>query len=397
MYRFFRTAIRGTGHSYRRRSSQPACWRRAIEARAVIIYTTILTGHEIPASRRYAQGLAAWNLEATWGYYLATPIDATHFIAASHVAAASTLTFQGNTYTVTQQGDIAKDTPNSDLEIYSIVGGSFPTYATLYNSNAVDGSEVGKTLTVIGRGTNAAARCIVRSTMKRMAMGRSDGVQSWGQNVVTGFTDYSTELPKLAVLLQLRQQRHSQWAAIRGRFVGRRIHLHRTAMETGRNQLAVSGPFSYTGTGDLNPRTQDIARFNASIFDARGLYFWNYSTVLGATTITPTPIPDELRLIDLPRIGMDSKACAGRDRAGAWGVGAADFRSGGVGRFRPVPAAESRRNPADGRRESMGDSRSGPTKGRVKTGGRPTLHLRHGPRGFRSRPYVDGSPCTTRT
>ncbi len=126
----------------------------AIEARAVLLSTSA-TRNTTPPSED--EGLAGWNIEATFGSYLATPIDATHFIAAQHIydtvgstnPPPTTITFAGSTYTV--DGSSRTADPNSDLCIYSITGGTFPSYATLYNSSS-DGPETGKTLTVFGKG-----------------------------------------------------------------------------------------------------------------------------------------------------------------------------------------------------------------------------------------------------
>ena len=87
------------------------------------------------------QGLEGWNLEATLGSFLATPIDATHFIAAKHVVqfAVPTLTFNGGDCGANLSSDV--QVPNSDLVVYTLSSGSFSTWATLYNS-AVDGSDV---------------------------------------------------------------------------------------------------------------------------------------------------------------------------------------------------------------------------------------------------------------
>ena len=128
-------------------------------AQAVILYSSADRNTSPPPSSPVDLGYAAWNLEAQWGPYLATPIDATHFIAAQHIGlASSTITFQGTAYQVNTSSD--QTDPNSDLAIWSLQSGSFSTFAPLYNA-AVNGSEVGNTLTVIGRGTQRGAAVTV--------------------------------------------------------------------------------------------------------------------------------------------------------------------------------------------------------------------------------------------
>ena len=56
----------------------------APDAWAVVLYSSADRNLTPPTTD---QGLAAWNLEATWGSFLATPIDATHFIAAARTSA----------------------------------------------------------------------------------------------------------------------------------------------------------------------------------------------------------------------------------------------------------------------------------------------------------------------
>jgi hypothetical protein len=105
----------------------------AREARAVILYSSPTSNTSPPSD---AQGLPAWNLEGTFGAYLATPIDASHFIAAAHIGLAPSITVldasgQPHTYQVDTSfnGGVgyARD-PGSDLCVYQIKG-TFPAWA----------------------------------------------------------------------------------------------------------------------------------------------------------------------------------------------------------------------------------------------------------------------------
>ncbi len=160
----------------------------ASQAPAVILYSSADRNTSEPTPD---QGQDAWNLEATWGSYLATPVNATHFLAAQHVGVASNdVVLNGVTYQVNTSSGVAD--PNSDLEVFTLASGySFPTWATLYNS-AVNGSEIGKTITVIGRGTTRGDAVTVGSVTKGWTWGDYDGAKSWGQNVITKLTSYGS-------------------------------------------------------------------------------------------------------------------------------------------------------------------------------------------------------------
>jgi len=159
----------------------------ALEAEAVFLYSTAERNLDPPPLE---QGYVAWSLQAKWGSFLATPISPTHFIAAKHVGVQSaTLVFQDVSYPV--DTSIYWDDPGSDLRIFRIQAGySFPTFATLY-CEAIDGSEIGKMLTVIGRGTPRGSPLYLDGNLKGWTWGSYDGKQSWGQSMVDGFAAYN--------------------------------------------------------------------------------------------------------------------------------------------------------------------------------------------------------------
>ena len=142
------------------------------DARGVILYSTATLNTTAPSSD---YGLDAWNLEGrTNNGFLGTPIASQYFIAAEHIGKVSSITVESQTYTVT--GYV--DDPLTDLRIYKI-SGTFSSYATLYNS-AIDGSEVGKTITVFGRGTQRGSEVTVDGELKGWQWGTADGRKSWG-------------------------------------------------------------------------------------------------------------------------------------------------------------------------------------------------------------------------
>jgi hypothetical protein len=130
---------------------------------------------------------SGWQYEGQWGCCLGTPIAPHYFLAAQHIggSAGQTFTYNGSNYTTTAYWD----DPCSDLRLW-MVSGTFPSYAQLYTNN----DEQGKTLLVIGRGTQRGAAVMVTqtptgstnpvSTLAGWQDGPSDGVMRWGINQV---------------------------------------------------------------------------------------------------------------------------------------------------------------------------------------------------------------------
>jgi hypothetical protein len=234
------------------------------------------------------QGLAAWNLEATWGGFLATPIDGQYFIAAQHIFSAQTaintpITFQNQTYQIdpTFNGGLGyADDPGSDLRIMKIVG-TFPTYAKLYNA-AIDGPEVqangsgGKPITVIGRGTDRGAEVTVNGVLKGWQWGARDGATSWGQNVVSGLYGFKSPNSMLTFDFNRDGVANEGGLSVGDSSGGVFIKSGNDWKLAGIN-YGVDGPWSYTG----DPSDPG---FNADIFDARGLYYKSN----GTWTLFPT-------------------------------------------------------------------------------------------------------------
>lgn len=242
----------------------------ASNAWAVILYSTA-TRNMLPPS--VAQGLDAWNLEGSWGGFLATPIDSTHFIAAQHVGTYPSITFQNQTYQVDTSfnGGLGyADDPSSDLAVYKI-DGTFPTYATLYDPK-VDGSEVGKAMTVIGRGSQRGSDVSVGGVLKGWLWGDRDGALSWGQNVISSFADYSASSPSslLAFAFNSNGVQNEGALSVGDSSGGVFIYSHNQWKLAGIN-YGVDSPFSMTGD------SSDPGVY-ADIFDARGLYYRDSST-----------------------------------------------------------------------------------------------------------------------
>ena len=130
---------------------------------------------------------SGWQYEGQWGSFLGTPIAPHYFMAAQHIGGSvgQTFTFNGSNYTTTAYFD----DPTSDLRIW-MVSGTFPTYAPLYTTS----DEQGKSMVVIGRGTQRGAPVMVTTTQPGSTNvvntlagwqdGPSDGVTRWGVSQV---------------------------------------------------------------------------------------------------------------------------------------------------------------------------------------------------------------------
>jgi hypothetical protein len=237
--------------------------------------------------------LTPWNLQGQFGSFLATPIADRYFITAQHIGGASTIFFQGNPYNVDPaygSGGFV-NVPSSDLRIWKISDAqSFPTHATLYSG--AFGSEVGQHMFVAGRGTArgepislATARLYSGysagspaalgarpsedlTTTKGWGWGSQDGVQSWGENSVSGtynFANPNTSQVEKLLYFNFDANVSPNEGAISVGDSGGGVFIEASP---GNWQLAginylVEGPFSGTPDG---------AEFFASLMDMGGLY-----------------------------------------------------------------------------------------------------------------------------
>lgn len=148
---------------------RPAC--------AVILYRTGDTTANTTAPRRELAG-SGWQYQGIFGSFLGTAIAPNFFITAAHVGGAvgGVFTFQGVPHALLE----AYNDPFSDLIIWR-VDGQFPIFAPLYSTS----SEAGQHLVAIGRGTQRGGEVIKNTTLRGWFWGPGDGVQRWGENVVT--------------------------------------------------------------------------------------------------------------------------------------------------------------------------------------------------------------------
>jgi hypothetical protein len=155
-------------------------------ARAVILFGSGDPAYNT-APPTGALASSGWQCEGQWDGFLGTAIAPHYFLAAQHIGGSvgDTFTFNGSNYTTTAYWD----DPGSDLRLWQ-VSGTLAAYAPLYST----GDEQGKTLVVIGRGTQRGAPVTVTwtqpgatnavTTLAGWQDGPADGVMRWGQNQV---------------------------------------------------------------------------------------------------------------------------------------------------------------------------------------------------------------------
>ena len=147
-----------------------------VRTQAVILFAT-----DDPAANTTAPTGAlansGWQYEGLFGEFLGTPIAAHYFITAQHIGVQSNVfIYQGAQYDIRQQFD----DPDSDLRIYRVLQ-IFPNFAPLYDG----ADEIGKHLTVIGRGTRRGAGIFLNGALQGWSWGPGDGITRWGENDVS--------------------------------------------------------------------------------------------------------------------------------------------------------------------------------------------------------------------
>jgi len=143
-------------------------------ARAVLFKST-----GDPAYNTTAPGGAltnsGWQYEGQFGGFLATPIAPRFFLAAQHIGAYPTFSFNNVTYNATNYFDC----PNTDLRIF-VVDQTFASWAPLYTNK----NEAGKHCVLIGRGTERGDPIVSRNVTNGWKWGSDTQVQRWGENDV---------------------------------------------------------------------------------------------------------------------------------------------------------------------------------------------------------------------
>ena len=200
---------------------------------------------------------SGWQYEGNWGSYLGTPIAPRYFLAAKHVGGNIGDQFVFNGYTYHTTGLIITN-PNADLLVWK-VDQTFPIYAPLYSKT----NEVGQGCVMFGRGTQRGEPVILDQT-NGWKWGASDGVERWGQNVVS-YID--TSAPSLGDLLKENFDRSgdsNECDLSVGDSSGAMFISDGGVWKLAGINYAVDGYFSPTGS--------DTDRFDAAMMDVGGLY-----------------------------------------------------------------------------------------------------------------------------
>jgi hypothetical protein len=153
-----------------------------LSARALVFTDTGSTTYNTTAPGG-ALSNSGWQYEGDFVGYLATPIGPHNFVSAMHLNAGvgNALNLNGVSYASDSFTDFG------DLRVYHTAD-TIPSYAPLYNT----GDEIGKSIVDIGRGTPRGATVSVNGSEKGWLFGSHDGVQRWGENVISGIASQVT-------------------------------------------------------------------------------------------------------------------------------------------------------------------------------------------------------------
>ncbi len=220
---------------------------------------------------------AGWQFSGHVGSFVGTPISPKHFITAKHTGAAlGTFTYNAVSYT----GVSIHDDPNSDLRIVRIAQ-TFPTWAPLYTGS----SEVGKEALVVGRGMNVGAQLNVGPDRAgwlwpSITYGHP---RTWGTNIIDGIETFDAPYGE-TLAFDFHPSGGATEATLTAGDSGGGLFIN----DGGTWKLAgvhLSNDFVWS-------LTDGGTRFNASVFDGRGLYRYDSSPPT-YTYIDPS-LPDAL-------------------------------------------------------------------------------------------------------
>ena len=242
-------------------------------AQAVILFNTSDPTANTSAPTGSLAG-SGWQYEGIFGAFLGTPIAPQFFLTAKHIGGASSVfTFQGTTYAVVN----SFFDPASDFAIWQITG-TFPYFAPLYTKS----DEVGQHLVAIGRGTQRGSAAI-NGTLRGWFWGGSDGVERWGENVVSDIT-------------VLGPQNETLYATFDENGLPNECHLS-VGDSGGAAFLNDGGTWKLAGIhyavdGYFYTDSNGSGQFDAALFDARDYYLSDGGNPPAYTKITgANPVP----------------------------------------------------------------------------------------------------------
>jgi hypothetical protein len=243
----------------------------AVRTQAVILFAT-----DDPATNTTAPTGAlansGWQYEGIFGGFLGTPIASHYFITAQHIGVQSNVfIYQGAQYDIRQQFD----DPASDLRIYR-VSQIFPNFAPLYDG----ADEIGKHLTVIGRGTRRGGAIFLNGTLHGWSWGAGDGITRWGENDVSAIIP----VPSLGDMLFAsfdQNGRPNEAHLSTGDSAGAVFVDDGGVWKLAGINYAVDGPFYADAAGG--------GAFLGALFDKRGFYEGDAPPCTLVTGDTPVP------------------------------------------------------------------------------------------------------------
>ncbi len=243
-------------------------------ARAVVFYSTADPAFNTNAPTGSLAG-SGWQWVGTFGAYAATPISQNCFLAAHHIGGTvgTPIVYNGVSYpTVAYYDDTV-----SDLRVW-VIGGSFPRWAPIYRGS----NEVGMSLVVVGMGLGRGSPVMVNGTLAGWLWGSGGGALRWGTNTVREKINGGSSDPYLLYADFYEDANPASTVAdlASGDSSGPLFINDGTGWTLAGVARAVSGPFSTNAGAD--------GGFNASIFDARGLY---YESSPGVWTLVPQSVP----------------------------------------------------------------------------------------------------------
>jgi MYXO-CTERM domain-containing protein len=214
---------------------------------------------------------SGWQYQGMFNGFLGTPIAENYFITAKHIGGetnpSNSFSYRGVNYPITTNGAGGAqyfDSPVSDLRLWKI-NGSFPadSWAPLYKA-AIDGSELGKSLVVFGRGTQRGNPIYSNGELSGWGWGADDRVVSWGENTISriGSLGYLNDQQLLG--FDFTPNAGVNEAALTPGDSGGAMFIKSNGVwKLAGINYSVDGPFTYSASG---------SGFSGSIFNGDGLF-----------------------------------------------------------------------------------------------------------------------------
>lgn len=227
----------------------------ATPGRAVVFYSSGDSSYNTTAPTGVLTN-SGWQFEGYWASCMGTAIAPNYFITAKHVGGTigSAFVLDGTSYTTTA----VYNDPSSDLAIWK-VNTAFSSWAPIYTAS----DEIGSSLVVFGAGYGRGTEVWMDGDQKGWQWG-ANAVKRWGENVVTGTTNYNGST-LLYANFDADAGVNEATLAISDSGGGVFI-LQDSVWSLAGINYAVEGPFNTTNSG---------SGFNAALFDVGGLYYTN--------------------------------------------------------------------------------------------------------------------------